>query len=69
MNEELKSILEKFAESGWDLIDNVSKKYLQGGSTSEELIKAIKLADKQCGSCGCEFDPLYKRALLLLNAK
>lgn len=69
MNEELKSILEKFAESGWDLIDNVSKEYLQGGSTSEELIKAIKLADEQCGSCGCEFDPLYKRALLLLNAE
>lgn len=69
MNEELKSILEKFAESGWDLIDNVSKEYLQGSSTSEELIKAIKLADEQCGSCGCEFDPLYKRALLLLNAK
>ena len=69
MNEELKSILEKFAESGWDLIDNVSKEYLQGGSTSEELIKAIKLADEQCGSCGCEFDPLYKRALILLNGK
>jgi len=68
MHEELKSILEKFAESGWDLIDNVSKEYLQGSSTSEELIKAIKLADEQCGSCGCEFDPLYKRALLLLNA-
>ena len=36
---------------------------------SEGLIKAIKLADEQCGSCGCEFDPLYKRALVLLKAE
>lgn len=31
------------------------------------LIGAIKQADAECGSCGCEFDPLYKRALELLN--
>jgi hypothetical protein len=32
-----------------------------------ELIKAVDQADKECGSCGCEFDPLYKRALELLR--
>ena len=66
MNEELRSILTKFSESGWDLIDAVSKGYLCGTNTKDELIKAIQIADEQCGTCGCEFDPLYKRALELL---
>ena len=30
------------------------------------LVSAIKQADKECGTCGCELDPLYKRALELL---
>jgi hypothetical protein len=34
-----------------------------------ELVAAVKKADNECGSCGCEFDPLYKRALVLLSAK
>lgn len=29
MNEELKTILAKFAESGWDLIDEPAKRYMQ----------------------------------------
>lgn len=66
MNSELKDILTKFAESGWDLIDSVSKDYLEKGQNKDQLIEAIKMADEQCGSCGCEFDPLYKRALALL---
>ena len=33
-----------------------------------ELISAIEKADKECGSCGCEYDALYKRALALLKA-
>ena len=48
--EELKTIMEKFAASGWDLIS----------------VPAIKQADKECGSCGCNLDPLYKRVLELL---
>lgn len=68
MNQELKEILVKFAGSGWDVIDAVSQKYLDGSVSKEELIKAIKIADEQCGSCGCEYDPLYKRALILLAA-
>ncbi|NDO30524.1 hypothetical protein FMM82_21400 [[Clostridium] clostridioforme] len=30
------------------------------------LVSAIKQADKECGSCGCELDPLYKKALELI---
>ena len=63
---ELKCILTKFSESGWDLIDSVSKEYLTNGKNRDQLIEAIKKADEECGSCGCEFDPLYKRALELL---
>ena len=66
MNEELKTILAKFAESGWNLIDVPAKEYLCGVDNRITLIKAIEQADEQCGSCGCEFDPLYKRALELL---
>lgn len=68
-NVELIKIIEKFAESGWDLIDVPSKKWLADSKSSNvtaELIKAVEQADKECGSCGCEFDPLYKRALELL---
>ena len=66
---ELLDILEKFAECGWDLIDAPSKKWIESaGANTAELIAAIEDADAQCGSCGCEFDPLYKRALELLRA-
>jgi len=63
VNDEVKMILEKFAASGWDLIADPSKKYLDGVGSREELIKAILQADKECGSCGCEYDALYKRFL------
>lgn len=66
MNEELKEILTRFSECGWDLIDSVSKAYLNGADNRAELEIALKQADEQCGSCGCEFDPLYQRALALL---
>ncbi|HHU78509.1 MAG: hypothetical protein ACOX27_02495 [Caldicoprobacterales bacterium] len=67
MKEELKNILTKFAESGWDLIDKPAMDYLSGVGDKATLVKAIEQADEQCGSCGCEFDPLYKRALELLQ--
>lgn len=73
-NMELIGIIEKFAESGWDLIDGPAKAWLvtKDGKevdeiTTAKLIAAIEQADKECGSCGCEFDPLYKRALELLK--
>lgn len=62
---ELTEILEKFAESGWDLITGPSRAWLEGKSNKTELVAAIEQADSECGSCGCEFDPLYKRALAL----
>lgn len=72
--EELVSIITKFAESGWDVIDAPSKTWLLkkddiGASKTayDELIRAVEQADQECGSCGCEFDPLYKRALVLLQ--
>ena len=69
---ELVKIVEKFAESGWDLIDAPSKKWLAAKGSANmaaELLKAVEQADKDCGSCGCEYDPLYKRALELLRAQ
>ncbi|OZV13534.1 hypothetical protein CIW83_03030 [Tissierella sp. P1] len=63
--EELKVILEKFVESGWDLISITSKGYLDGNGTKEDLIKAIEQADKECGNCGCEFDSLHKKFIQL----
>ena len=63
--EELIQIMTKFAESGWDLIDTLSKSWLEGKGDTSKLITAIEQADKECGSCGCDFDPLYKRALSL----
>lgn len=74
-NTELISILEKFADSGWDLIDAPAKAWLTANngngaeeSTTAALIKAIEQADIECGSCGCDFDPLYKRALAILRS-
>ena len=70
-NAELVKIIEKFAESGWDLIDAPSKKWLvskESADTTNELKKAIEKAANDCGSCGCEFDLLYKKALILLSA-
>ena len=63
--EELIQIMTKFSESGWDLIDTPSKSWLEGKGDTSKLIAAIEQADKECGSCGCDFDPLYKRALSL----
>lgn len=64
--EELKSIMEKFATSGWDLISIPAKQWLDGKVDKDTLVSAIKQADKECESCGCDLDPLYKRALELI---
>lgn len=64
--DELRAIMQKFAESGWELISVPAEQWLNGNIERDTLIAAIQEADKQCGSCGCDFDPLYKRALALL---
>ena len=72
--DELVKIIKKFTESGWDLIELPSKSWLQKRNQEDiekiekELINAIETADKECGSCGCEYDDLYKRALILLKS-
>jgi len=68
---ELTTIVTQFAESGWDLIDYPAKAWLSNqddAAKKTELISAIKKADGECGSCGCEMDLLYKKALDLLVA-
>ena len=64
--EELKSIMEKFVASGWDLLAVPAQQWLDGEADKNALVSAIKQAGKECGHCGCELDPLYKRALELL---
>lgn len=64
--DELKAIMEKFATSGWDLIALPAQQWLNGTADKDALVSAITQADKECGSCGCDFDPLYKRALELM---
>ncbi len=64
--QELRSIMEKFAVSGWDLISIPAQQWLNGDFDKDTLISAIEEADKVCGNCGCDFDPLYKRVLQLL---
>ena len=58
--EELKSIMEKFVASGWDLISIPAQQWLDGKADKDTLVSS------ECGSCGCELDPLYKRALELI---
>ena len=64
--EELKTIMEKYAASGWDLISVPAQQWLDGKADKDALVSVIKQADKECGSCGCNLDPLYKRTLELL---
>jgi len=70
-NQELTNIVQKFAECGWNVIDAPAKQWLgvtDCTDSTAKLIAAVEQADKECGSCGCEFDPLYKEALNLLRA-
>lgn len=64
--EELRMIMKKFYESGYDLISEPARQWLEGKSDNNSLITVIKSAEKECGNCGCDLDPLYKRALELL---
>ena len=69
-NQELVDIVTKFTESGWDVIDGPSRAWLSNrddAAAQSALVAAVKQADGECGSCGCEFDPLYKLALAILQ--
>ena len=62
---ELRSILKRFADSGWELISVPADAYLCGESVKDELIAAVEQANEECGSCGCEYDAMYRRFLEL----
>ena len=47
--EELKTIMEKFVTSGWDLISVPAQQWLDGKADKDTLVSAIKQADKECG--------------------
>lgn len=64
---ELDEILIKFSMSGWKLIEIPAISWLNGCKDRDSLLTSIKQADLECGSCGCEYDPLYKKAIELLD--
>ena len=64
--EEFRQIMETFAASGLELIAVPAQAWLEGRSDPAALNAALQQADKECGSCGCRLDPLYKRALALI---
>ena len=68
----LAEIIKKFADSEYDVINAASKAWLEAKDDGEnskaaaaDLEAALLKADAECGSCGCEFDPLYKEALAM----
>ena len=65
---ELRSIIKRFADSGWELISAPAGAYLGGEDCKDELIAAVEQANEECGSCGCEYDALYSRFLALKSA-
>lgn len=66
--EEVKGIIEKFAASGWALIAEPAQAWLRGEGDNRALVRSIEQAERECGSCGCELDALYRRALELLSS-
>lgn len=65
--QELNTILNAFAQSGWELIAAPAQTWLDGEKDIAALRQAVEQADSECGSCGCELDALYKRCLYLLR--
>ncbi|MEA4938898.1 MAG: hypothetical protein VB091_04845 [Christensenella sp.] len=62
---ELRGILKRFSDSGWELLSVPASAYLSGEDCMDELIAAVTQANEECGSCGCEYDALYERFLVL----
>ena len=65
---ELRIILKRFADSGWELLSAPAAAYLCGESCKDALISAVTQANEECGTCGCEYDALYERFLALKHA-
>jgi hypothetical protein len=64
---ELQAIIKRFADSGWELISAPASAYLGGEDCKDAFIAAVEQANEECGSCGCEYDELYRRFLELKN--
>ena len=45
---ELRSIMKRFADSGWELISAPANAYLCGESCKDELIRAVEQANEEC---------------------
>ena len=58
---ELRTIVQKFAQSGWNLLEGVCTEWLDGKRSDIELYEVIKLAEDECGDCGCEFDEINQQ--------
>jgi len=65
---ELRAILKRFADSGWELISAPASAYLSGEDCKDALIAAVVQANEECGGCGCEYDALYERFFALSSA-
>ena len=70
--EKLAEIVRKLADSDYALVSEPAKLWLASmddaeGSkaASKALTAALEQAVKECGSCGCELDALYKKALAM----
>ena len=67
--DELKSIMEKFAASGWERIAAPARAWLEGRADHDALVAAIRQADQGvAAAAAASWTPLYKRALALLGA-
>lgn len=62
---ELRTILKRFSDSGWELLSAPASAYLSGEDCMDELVEAVLQAREECGTCGCEYDALYERFLAL----
>lgn len=64
---ESQAILSWFSQCCWPLLATASQDYLAGKIDKAALLEVMKEADCQCGSCGCEFDALYKKVIAILS--
>lgn len=64
---ELRGILKRFSDSGWELLSAPASAYLSGEDCLDELIASVSQASEECGTCGCEYDALYERFFALVR--
>ncbi|HIS03277.1 MAG TPA: hypothetical protein IAA75_05140 [Candidatus Pullichristensenella avicola] len=60
---ELRIIIERFADCGWDDLAVPARRFLAGELRRTALREAVERARAACGNCGCALDALYPQAL------